>query len=65
MKADKIQITQIAKPPERPKLVSRSRCTTFKLEGGCWDCGNKTFRYYSTIFGKRYYQCEKCRAINH
>jgi len=50
---------------ERPKLVGRVRCHTFKLEGGCWDCGNETFRYYARICGKLYYQCEKCRAINH
>lgn len=65
MKVDKSRGTQTLKLPERPKLVNRSRCTTFKLEGGCWDCENTTFRYYSTAFGKRYYQCEKCRAINH
>lgn len=57
-------INQI-KIAERPKLINRPRCTTFKLEGGCWDCGNEAFRYNNTIFGKRYYQCEKCRAINH
>ena len=65
MKVDKIQEAQITKLPERPTLVNRPRCTTFKLEGGCWDCGNETFRYYNAIFGKRYYQCEKFRAINH
>lgn len=65
MKEDKYQNTQKLKLLERPKLVNRSRCTNFKLEGGCWDCGNQTFRYYSIVFGKKYYQCEKCRAINH
>jgi len=30
---------------ERPKLVRRARCHTFKPEDGCWDCGNNIFRY--------------------
>lgn len=50
---------------ERPRLVNRPTCKTFKLEGGCWDCGHTKFRYYNSVFGKKYYQCEKCRAINH
>jgi len=50
---------------ERPKLVKRPTCENFKLEGGRWDCGHTEFRYYNSEFGKRYYQCEKCRAINH
>lgn len=64
MKEDKIQ-KQKFKLPERPKLVGRHRCTTYNPEEGCWDCGNKSFRYFSQIWGKKYYQCEKCRALNH
>ncbi len=60
----KKEISNIA-IPERPKLVNRPKCENFKLEGGCWDCGHTEFRYYNSAFGKRYYQCEKCRAINH
>ena len=65
MKEDNIQISQILTLPRRSRLVSRSRKYAFKLEGGCWDCANTTLRYYSSAFGKRYYQCEKCRAVNH
>jgi len=65
MKEDNIQISQTLTLPERPKLVIRSRSYAFKLEGGCWDCSNTTFRYFSSDWGKKYYQCEKCRAINH
>ena len=50
---------------ERPKLVKRARCHTFKPEDGCWDCGGIRFRYFAFAWGKRYYQCEKCRAISH
>jgi len=58
---------EITKIPlhKRPKLVNRPRCWTFKLEGGCWNCGGDKFRYYSSVQGKKYYQCEKCRMINH
>ena len=65
MREDNIQMSQILTLSERQKLVSRSRCYTFKLDGGCWDCNNKTFRYFLSVWGKKYYQCEKCRAINH
>gem|GEM_PF-4693136 len=50
---------------DRPKLVNRPRCKTYTSVGGCWDCGNSTFRYFHSVQGKKYYQCEKCRAINH
>lgn len=48
-----------------PILVNRSRCFSFHLSEGCLYCSNKTFRYYSTSCGKKYYQCEKCCGINH
>lgn len=48
-----------------PPLVNRARCSTYNLEAGCLYCGNKTFRYYSKAYGKKYYQCEKCWGINH
>lgn len=47
------------------KLVNRSRCFTYNPNGGCLYCGNKTFRYHSSESGKKYYQCEKCRGLNH
>ncbi|OIN97335.1 hypothetical protein AUJ66_03650 [Candidatus Desantisbacteria bacterium CG1_02_38_46] len=49
----------------QPKLVNRSRCYTYDPGGGCLFCGNKTFRYYSTAYGKKYFQCEKYSGINH
>jgi hypothetical protein len=48
-----------------PNIVKRKRCFTYNPEGGCLYCGNKTFRYYSTVRKKKYYQCEKCGGINH
>jgi len=48
-----------------PPLVSRPRCFTFNPKEGCLYCGNKTFRYFSKVAGKKYYQCEKCGGINH
>lgn len=48
-----------------PTLVNRSHCYSFNPPKGCLYCKNKTFRYYSTSFGKKYYQCEKCCGINH
>jgi hypothetical protein len=48
-----------------PPLVNRARCFSYNLEDGCLYCGNKTFRYYSKAYGKKYYQCEKCWGINH
>ncbi len=48
-----------------PPLVNRSSCSTYNPPEGCLYCGNKTFRYYSCCFGKKYYQCEKCQGINH
>ena len=65
MTEDNDQKTNIMAFLERPKLINRSRSHTFKLEGGCWDCSNTTFRYFLSVWGKKYYQCEKCRAINH
>jgi len=50
---------------ERPRLVNRSQCKNYSPEKGCLYCGNKTFRFYSNAYGKKYYQCEKCRGINH
>ena len=49
----------------RLPLINRPRCHTFNLDGGCLFCGNKTIRYYSSSYVKKYYQCEKCRGINH
>jgi len=49
----------------RLPLINRPRCYTFNPDGGCLYCRNKTFRYYCTAAGKKYYQCEKCRGINH
>ncbi len=49
----------------RLPLISRSRCYTFHPDGGCLYCGSKTFRYYCSAARKKYYQCEKCRGINH
>jgi len=46
-------------------IARRKRCHTYSPEGGCLYCGNKTFRYYSTVCKKKYYQCEKCGGINH
>jgi len=46
-------------------MINRPRCYTFNPEKGCLYCNNKTFRYYSCVAGKKYYQCEKCRGINH
>jgi hypothetical protein len=48
-----------------PPLVGRSRCFTFNPEKGCLYCGNKSFRYFSSAGGKKYYQCEKCCGVNH
>ena len=48
-----------------PELVNRPRCYTFDSPEGCLYCGNKTFRYHSKAGEKKYYQCEKCRGINH
>lgn len=48
-----------------PPLVNKPRCSTYNLPEGCLYCGNNTFRYYSSSYGKKYYQCEKCRGINH
>ncbi|ODS35618.1 hypothetical protein BEH94_03430 [Candidatus Altiarchaeales archaeon WOR_SM1_SCG] len=48
-----------------PSLVNRPRCFTYGTENGCIYCGNKTFRYYSKVSVKKYYQCEKCGGINH
>jgi len=48
-----------------PHLVNRSRCFTYNPAEGCLYCRNKTFRYYSTVYEKKYYQCEKCGGINH
>jgi len=50
---------------ERPKLVNRARCKNYNPEKGCLYCGSKTFRFYSSVYGKKYYQCEKCHGINH
>lgn len=47
------------------KLVNRPKCNTYNPISGCYWCGNKTFRYYSSSFGKKYYQCERCNSINH
>lgn len=63
MKADKKLQNQYFY--ERPKLVKRFRCKTYTPQAGCLYCGNKTFRFYSSVYGKKYYQCEKCRGINH
>jgi hypothetical protein len=66
MKADKIikrhinGLTIFVRP-----LVKRGRCYTYNPTEGCLYCGNKTFRYYSQAYGKKYYQCEKCFGINH
>lgn len=48
-----------------PPLVKRPRCFTYNPKEGCLYCGNKTFKYYSIVCNKKYYQCEKCRGINH
>lgn len=48
-----------------PPLVNRARCFSYDSERGCLYCGNKSFRYYCQAYGKKYYQCEKCRGINH
>jgi len=48
-----------------PPLVKRMRCFTYSPVEGCLYCRNKTFRYYSTVCRKKYYQCEKCGGINH
>ncbi len=48
-----------------PPLVGRSKSFTYNPEGGCLHCGNPTFRYYSKVARKKYYQCEKCNGINH
>lgn len=50
---------------ERPLLVKRFRSKVYIPEAGCLYCGNKTFRFYSSVYGKKYFQCEKCRGINH
>lgn len=49
----------------RLPLINRPRCHTFNPDGGCLFCGNKNFRYHCKAGGKKYYQCEKCRGINH
>jgi hypothetical protein len=48
-----------------PPLVKRLRCSTPYSKMACMYCGNTTFRYHSKSGGKKYYQCEKCRGINH
>ena len=48
-----------------PPFVNRPICFTYNPKEGCLYCGNKTFRYYSKVVGKKYYQCEKCGGINH
>ncbi len=63
MKADKKRANKYFF--ERPKLVNRPRCKSYNPENGCLYCGNMTFRFYSSVYGKKYYQCEKCRGINH
>lgn len=45
-----------------PKLVNRP--TTSKHTESCIYCKNRTFRYFRSHFGKKYYQCEKCFGIN-
>jgi hypothetical protein len=47
-----------------PPLVKRERCFTYNPSAGCLYCGNNTFRYYSSGYGKKYYQCEKCQGVN-
>lgn len=65
MEKDEIQISQKPAFMEPPKLVNRCRCLTFKPLGGCYNCGGDSFRYYGSSYGKKYYQCEKCRYVNH
>ncbi len=48
-----------------PPLVNRPRCFTYDPPEGCLYCRNKTFRFHSSIYGKKYYQCEKCWGIVH
>ena len=48
-----------------PNLVNRPRCFSFNPLNGCLYCNNKTFRYYSNSYGKKYYQCENCFGVNH
>jgi len=48
-----------------PPLVNRRRCFSYNPQGGCLYCGNKTFRFHSKGYGKKYYQCEKCWGLNH
>ncbi len=48
-----------------PPLVNRPKCSAYNPKEGCLYCGNKTFRYHSTVCNKKYYQCEKCGGINH
>lgn len=48
-----------------PPLINRPRCFTYNPPEGCLYCRNKTFRFHSSIYGKKYYQCENCWGINH
>lgn len=45
-----------------PKLVNKP--TTKQYTENCIFCKNKTFKHFSSHFGKKYYQCEKCFGIN-
>ncbi len=45
-----------------PKLVNRKQCLTYQEE--CIYCKSKTYRFYSSQYGKKYYQCENCYGIN-
>lgn len=54
----------IDKELSKIKLINRARTYTFNPMNGCYNCGNKTFRYYCKSRGKKYYQCEKCKCLN-
>lgn len=45
-----------------PKLVNRK--TTTKYSNKCIYCKSTRYRYFSSSFGKKYYQCENCLGIN-